>query len=84
MGAIASVLLFTGGLNTLQTASLIAALPFTVIILLLVVSFTDERTRNEEINKKLCICQFRRTHSFLYCYIFKRLNICATISFEID
>lgn len=39
MGAIASVLLFTGGLNTLQTASLIAALPFTVVILLLAISF---------------------------------------------
>lgn len=39
MAAIASVLLFTGGLEALQTASLISALPFTVVILLLIVSF---------------------------------------------
>lgn len=38
MAAIASVLLFTDGLNTLQKASLISALPFTVVILLLVAS----------------------------------------------
>jgi len=36
--AIALVLLFTGGLNALQTASLTAALPFTVILLIMVVS----------------------------------------------
>lgn len=39
MAAIASVLLFTDGLNTLQTASLISALPFTLVILLLILSF---------------------------------------------
>ncbi len=39
MAAIASVLLFTGGLDALQTASLISALPFTIIVLLLIVSF---------------------------------------------
>lgn len=37
--AIAVVLLSAGGLGALQTASLISALPFTVILLLLVVSF---------------------------------------------
>lgn len=39
MAAIAAVLLFTDGLNTLQTASLISALPFTVVVLLLIASF---------------------------------------------
>ncbi len=39
MAAISSVLLFTGGLDALQTASLISALPFTIIVLLLIVSF---------------------------------------------
>ncbi|WP_339195700.1 BCCT family transporter [Solibacillus sp. FSL R5-0449] len=39
IAAIASVLLFSGGLEALQTASLISALPFTVVMLLLIVSF---------------------------------------------
>ncbi|WP_110928704.1 BCCT family transporter [Bacillus massiliglaciei] len=38
MGAISAVLLYAGGLEALQTASLIAALPFTVLLLILVVS----------------------------------------------
>ncbi len=38
MAAIASVLLFTGGLEALQTASLISALPFTIVVLLLIFS----------------------------------------------
>ncbi|PZD97553.1 glycine/betaine ABC transporter permease [Paenibacillus sambharensis] len=38
MSAIAAVLLYAGGLEALQTASLIAALPFTVLLLLLVVA----------------------------------------------
>ncbi|WP_099159966.1 BCCT family transporter [Virgibacillus ndiopensis] len=37
--AIAVVLLLAGGLDALQTASLISALPFTVILLLIVVAF---------------------------------------------
>src|SRR5699024_1208164 len=37
--AIAIVLLLAGGLEALQTASLISALPFTVIFLIMVVSF---------------------------------------------
>jgi len=37
--AIAIVLLLAGGLEALQTASLISALPFTVILLLMVISF---------------------------------------------
>lgn len=39
MAAISGVLLYTGGLEALQTASLIAALPFTVILLLLMFSY---------------------------------------------
>ncbi|KOY80342.1 BCCT family transporter [Lysinibacillus macroides] len=39
MAAISGVLLYTGGLEALQTASLIAALPFTVILLLLMIAF---------------------------------------------
>ncbi|SET30295.1 choline/carnitine/betaine transport [Natronincola peptidivorans] len=35
MSAIAAVLLYAGGLEALQTASLVAALPFTIILLLL-------------------------------------------------
>lgn len=38
MAAIAGVLLYSGGLGALQTASLIAALPFTVILLLLIIA----------------------------------------------
>lgn len=39
MSAIAAVLLFAGGLEALQTASLISALPFTLLLLLMVFSF---------------------------------------------
>lgn len=38
MSLIAAVLLYAGGLEALQTASLIAALPFTVVLLLLIIS----------------------------------------------
>ncbi|SHH33841.1 BCCT family transporter [Virgibacillus chiguensis] len=38
--AIAIVLLLAGGLEALQTVSLISALPFTVILLLMIISFT--------------------------------------------
>ena len=34
IGAVAAVLLFTGGLSALQTASIVTALPFSVILLL--------------------------------------------------
>ncbi|MBH0231598.1 BCCT family transporter [Halobacillus yeomjeoni] len=40
MAAIAGVLLVAGGLNALQTASLVSALPFTVVIILFVYAFT--------------------------------------------
>ena len=39
MSAIAAVLLYAGGLEALQTASLISALPFTLLLLLMVFSF---------------------------------------------
>lgn len=39
MSAIAAVLLYSGGLEALQTASLISALPFTVLLLLMVWAF---------------------------------------------
>ena len=39
MSAIAAVLLMAGGLGALQTASLVAALPFTIILLMVVFSF---------------------------------------------
>ncbi|PAD34089.1 BCCT family transporter [Terribacillus saccharophilus] len=38
MAAIAGVLLYAGGLDALQTASLISALPFTILMLLLIIS----------------------------------------------
>ncbi|MGB6409486.1 MAG: BCCT family transporter [Planococcus donghaensis] len=40
MSAIAAVLLYAGGLQALQTASLISALPFTVLLVLMLWSFT--------------------------------------------
>ncbi|PAV28275.1 glycine/betaine ABC transporter permease [Virgibacillus profundi] len=47
--AIALVLLFTGGLGALQTASLTAALPFTVILLIMIVSiFKELKNKNTE------------------------------------
>ncbi|MCL7749013.1 BCCT family transporter [Halalkalibacter alkaliphilus] len=39
MAAIAAVLLVSGGLDALQTASLIAALPFTIIIFIIIFAF---------------------------------------------
>ena len=53
MAAIASVLLFTDGLNTLQTASLISALPFTVVVLMLIASLVKMlRTERIPITQK--------------------------------
>ncbi|MYL51285.1 BCCT family transporter [Halobacillus litoralis] len=57
MAAIAGVLLVAGGLDALQTASLVSALPFTVIIILFVYAFTkmirkeplpERRKKNKE------------------------------------
>nr|Q93AK1.1 RecName: Full=Ectoine/hydroxyectoine transporter [Virgibacillus pantothenticus]AAL16076.1 BCCT-transporter [Virgibacillus pantothenticus] len=46
--AIAVVLLLAGGLEALQTASLISALPFTVILLLMMASFTRMLSKGEK------------------------------------
>lgn len=40
MSAIAGVLLYAGGLEALQTASLISALPFTVLLLMLIIAIS--------------------------------------------
>ena len=40
MSAVAAVLLMAGGLNALETASLVSALPFTVLIILLIIALT--------------------------------------------
>lgn len=48
MAAIAAVLLLAGGLNALQTASLVSALPFTIVIILFVYAFI-KMIRKEEL-----------------------------------
>jgi len=50
IAAIALVLLFAGGLEALQTASLTAALPFTIILLIMMVAFA--RSLFKEHNKR--------------------------------
>src|SRR5699024_12129897 len=47
--AIAVVLLLAGGLGALQTASLTSALPFTVILLLIVLSFIKMLKRDTDV-----------------------------------
>lgn len=42
LSSIAAVLLLSSGLTGLQTASLVAALPFTIIVLLMIVSFVKD------------------------------------------
>ncbi|RWZ52291.1 BCCT family transporter [Halobacillus fulvus] len=51
MAAISAVLLVADGLNALQTASLVSALPFTVVIILFAYSFT-KIIRKEEIPQR--------------------------------
>ncbi|MFC2947193.1 BCCT family transporter [Virgibacillus sediminis] len=51
IAAIAIVLLFAGGLEALQTASLTSALPFTVILLLMVVSIIKVIKRDYKVKK---------------------------------
>lgn len=48
--SIAAVLLWSGGLNGLQTASIVAALPFAVIMVLMVVSLS--KSLNEEVREQ--------------------------------
>ncbi|ONK25187.1 glycine/betaine ABC transporter permease [Bacillus sp. VT-16-64] len=60
VSAIAAVLLYAGGLEALQTASLISALPFTAILLLLMVS-TVKLVRKEPLPvRKEDLRRFRR------------------------
>lgn len=45
---IASVLLYAGGLTALQNASIIAAFPFSIVIILMIVSLFVSLTREQE------------------------------------
>lgn len=60
ISAIAGVLLFAGGLDALQTASLVAAVPFTVIMLILIVAIFKMLRREPIPISKRDIRQFRR------------------------
>ncbi|MGG1880118.1 BCCT family transporter [Paenibacillus campinasensis] len=60
MAAIAGVLLYTGGLEALQTASLIAALPFAVLLLLLIVAVVKLLRREPLPIRKSDLKRFRR------------------------
>lgn len=59
MAAIAGVLLYAGGLEALQTASLIAALPFTVLLLLLVMAVVKLLSREPLPIRKADLKRFR-------------------------
>lgn len=60
MSAIATVLLYAGGLEALQTASLIAALPFTVLLLILTIAIA-KLLRHEPLPiRKADLRRFRR------------------------
>lgn len=59
MAAIAGVLLYAGGLEALQTASLIAALPFTVLLLLLIVALVKLLRREPLPIRKADLKRFR-------------------------
>jgi glycine betaine transporter len=50
VAASAATLLYTGGLGALQTASIIAAFPFTIILIMMVFSLT--KALNDEVGKK--------------------------------
>lgn len=60
MSAIAGVLLYAGGLEALQTASLIAALPFTVLLLLLTVAIVKLLRKEPLPIRKADLRRFRR------------------------
>lgn len=60
MAAIAAVLLYAGGLEALQTASLISALPFTVLLLMMVWSFMKIIRSETPPIKKSDLRQFQR------------------------
>lgn len=65
MAAIAGVLLFAGGLEALQTASLIAALPFTVLLLLLIVAMVKLLRREPLPIRKADLKRFQRLEEAL-------------------
>lgn len=60
MSAIAAVLLYSGGLEALQTASLISALPFTVLLLLMVWAFIKVIRRETPPIRKSDLRQFKK------------------------
>ncbi|MCM3588183.1 BCCT family transporter [Mesobacillus maritimus] len=60
MSAIAAVLLYAGGLEALQTASLIAALPFTLILLLLMFAIAKLLAKEPLPIRKADLRRFRR------------------------
>lgn len=60
IAAIAAVLLYAGGLEALQTASLISALPFTVILLLLMLAFVKLLKHEPLPIRKADLRRFRR------------------------
>lgn len=60
MASIAAVLLYSGGLEALQTASLISALPFTILLLLMVVSFVKLLRKEAVPIKRSDIRKFQR------------------------
>lgn len=60
MSAIAAVLLYAGGLEALQTASLIAALPFTVILMLLMFAIAKLLAKEPLPIRKADLRRFRR------------------------
>ncbi|WP_404330568.1 BCCT family transporter [Mesobacillus maritimus] len=60
MSAIAAVLLYAGGLEALQTASLIAALPFTIILMLLMFAIAKLLAKEPLPIRKADLRRFRR------------------------
>ncbi|KKB44476.1 BCCT family transporter [Bacillus thermotolerans] len=60
MAAIAAVLLYAGGLEALQTASLISALPFTVLLLLLMIAIAKLVRKEPLPIRKADLRRFRR------------------------
>ncbi len=60
MAAISVVLLFAGGLNALQSASLVSALPFTVLLILLIFSLTKLLKKEPITVRPSDVMQFER------------------------
>ncbi len=60
MSAIAAALLYAGGLDALQTASLVAALPFTIILLILLYAIVKLLRQEPLPIRKADLKRFRR------------------------